>query len=139
MLKLHELKLYYKSVNMTLPVYLQNLPLILSKTFHKFKSQIHDYIHKNMARHDFAKRSIRYDILCIINNTAFNINKQNYNTQFTRMYVMQHMFYRITKYSAHYQIAIYVDSYNNQCTILYCFIFGTSVNVVKYCYLTMRL
>ena len=31
MLKLHELKLYYKYVHTTLPVYLQNLPFILNK------------------------------------------------------------------------------------------------------------
>ena len=55
MLKLHELKLYYKYVHTTLPVYLQNLPFILNKAVHIFNTRIHDNIHTNRAKHDFAK------------------------------------------------------------------------------------
>ena len=76
MLKLHELKLYYKYVHTTLPVYLQNLPFILNKAVHTFNTQIHDNIHTNRAKHNFAKRCIRHDIPFLINNTTFNIKNK---------------------------------------------------------------
>ena len=73
MLKLHELKLYCKYVHTTLPVYLQNLPFILNKTVRTFNTRIHDNIHTNSAKHDFAKRGIRHDIPLLINTTTFKI------------------------------------------------------------------
>ena len=76
MLKLHELKLYYKYVHTTLPVYLQNLSFILNKTVHTFNSRIHDNIHTNRAKHDFVKRCIRHDIPLLINNNTFNIKNK---------------------------------------------------------------
>ena len=76
MLKLHELKLYYKYVHTTLPVYLQNLPFILNKTVHTFNKRIDDNIHTNRAKHDFAKQCIRHDIPLLINNATFNIRNK---------------------------------------------------------------
>ena len=76
MLKLHELKLYYKYVHTSLLVYLQNLPFILNKTVHTFNTRIHDNIHTNRAKHDFAKRCIRHDIPLLINNTTFNFKNK---------------------------------------------------------------
>ena len=73
-LKLHELKLYYKYVHTTLPVYLQNLPFILNKTFRIFNTRIHDIIHTNRVKHDFAKIRIMHDIHLLINNTTFKTN-----------------------------------------------------------------
>ena len=60
----------------TLPVYLQNLPFILNKAVHTFNTRIHDNIHTNRAKHDFAKRCIRHDIPLLINNTTFNIKNK---------------------------------------------------------------
>ena len=76
MLKLHELKLYFKYVHTTLPVYLQNLPFILNETVHTFNTRIHDNIHTNRAKHDFAKRCIRHDIRLLINIITFNIKNK---------------------------------------------------------------
>ena len=76
MLKLHELKLYYKCVHTTLPMYLQNLPFILNKTVHTFNTRIHDNIHTNKAKQDCAKRCVRHDIHLLINNTIFNIKNK---------------------------------------------------------------
>ena len=56
MTKLRNFKLYFEHVHMTLPVYLQHLPLILITTVHTFITRIHDNIQTNMAKHDFAKR-----------------------------------------------------------------------------------
>ena len=66
MLKLHKFKLFYKYVHTTLPVYLQNLPFIFNKTVHAFNTRIHDNIHRNRAKHNFAKRCIRHDIPLLI-------------------------------------------------------------------------
>ena len=70
---MHELKLYYKHVHVTLPVYLQNLPNILNKTVHTFNTRMHDNSQTYRARRDFAKRCIRHDIPLLINNTTFYI------------------------------------------------------------------
>ena len=115
MLKLHELKLYYKYVHTTLPVYLQNLPFILNKAVHTFNTRIHDNIHTNRAKHDFAKRCIRHDIPLLINNTTFNI--KNKITIYEGLLVTQKgILYKITKHCAFYQTVIYVDIHNKQRT-----------------------
>ena len=69
MLKLHELKLYYKHMHMTLPVY-------INTTVHTFNTRIHDNIHTNRASRDFSKRCIRHDIPLLINSTTFNIKNK---------------------------------------------------------------
>ena len=37
---------------------------------------MHDTIHTNRAKHDFAKRCIRHDIPLVKNNNAFNIKNK---------------------------------------------------------------
>ena len=112
MLKLHELKLHYKYVHTTLPVYLSNLPFILKKTAHTFNTRIHDNIHTNRAKHDFAKRSIRHDIPLLINNTTFNI-KNKITTHSLRGYV---------SYAKH----TFLQNYKIQCSLPNCYICGQS-------------
>ena len=110
MLKLNKLKLYYKYVHTTLSVYLQNLPFILNKTVHTFNTWIHDNIHTNRAKHDFAKRCISHDIPLLINNTTFNIKKIQC-TVYEDLLVMQKIiFYKSTKH----------------CFLPNCYIFGHS-------------
>jgi hypothetical protein len=84
MLTIPDLKLYYEHVHMTLPVYLQYLPLILNKTVHTFNTRIHDNIHTHKTKHDFAKRCFRHDIPLLITNTTFNI-KNKITTQRLRV------------------------------------------------------
>ena len=134
MLKLHELKLYYKYVHTTLPVYLQNLPFILNKAVHTFNTRIHDNIHTNRAKHDFAKRCIRHDIPLLINNTTFNIKNKitTHSLQGFISYAKEN-FYKITKHCAFYQTVIYVWTFITSNVLIYsdsslCY---TSVNVHK--------
>ena len=75
MLQLQVLKLYYKYVNMKLPAYLQNLLFSLNRNVHNINIRIEENIHTNRAKHDFAKRYIRYDIPLLINNTSKHIRK----------------------------------------------------------------
>ena len=97
MLKLHEFKLYYEHVHMRLPVYLQYLPLILTKTVHTFSTRIHENIHTNRARHDFAKRCISDDIPLLITNTTVII-KNIITTHRLRTFISygKEMFYKMT-------------------------------------------
>ena len=131
MLKLHELKQYYKYVHTTLPVYLQNLPFILNKAIHTFNTRIHGNIHTNRAKHDFAKRCIRHDIPLLINNTTFNI-KNKITTHSLRGCISyaKENFLQNFKTLCFYQTVKYVDIHNKQRTNLQRFSsLYTSVNV----------
>ena len=114
MLQLQELQLYYKYVHMKLPAYLQNLPFFLNRNVHNINTRIQDNIHANRAKHDFAKRCIRYDIPLLINNTTKHI-RNNILTQLTWIYqVCQKLaFYKTTENSALCQIVTFVDGLNN--------------------------
>ena len=112
MLKLHELKLYYKYVYTTLPVYLQNLPFILNKAVHTFNTRIHDNIHTNRAKHDFAKRCSRHDIPLLINNTIFNI-KNKITTHSLRGFIS-------------YAKENFLQNYKTLCFLPNCYICGHS-------------
>ena len=112
MLKLHELKLYYKYVYTTLPVYLQNVSFILNKAVHTFNTRIHDNIHTNMAKHDFAKRCIRHDIPLLINNTTFNI-KNKITTNSLRGFIS-------------YAKENFLQNYKTLCFLPNCYICGHS-------------
>ena len=85
-------------------------------------TRIHDDIHANSVRHDFAKRRIKHDItllILLINNTTFNIKTKLQRTVYEDLLDTQKKcFYKITKYCALYQTVIYVDIHNNQCTNL---------------------
>ena len=74
MLKLHELKLYYKYVHTTLPVYLKNLPFILNKTVHTFNTRYMTiFIQIGLS---MTLLCIRHDIPLLINNNTFNIKNE---------------------------------------------------------------
>ena len=113
MLKLHELKLYYKYVHASLLVYLQNLPFILNKTVHTFNTRIHDNIHTNRAKHDFAKRCIRHDIPLLINNTTFNFKNK----------ITTHSLRGFISYAKH---TFFLQNYKILCSIPNCYICGQS-------------
>ncbi len=71
MLKVHELKLYYKYVHMTLPVYLSNLPFIF-ETFTIIKHGYTAIFIKEIMLIIYLPR-IGYDISLLINCTAVHI------------------------------------------------------------------
>ena len=109
MLQLQELKCYYKYVHMKLPAYLQNLPFFLNRNVHNINKRIQDNIHTNRAKHDFAKRCIRYDI------PYFETHKEkNFNTAYMDLLGMpKRAFYKTTENSALCQTVALVDGLNN--------------------------
>ena len=68
-LKLHELKLYYKFIHIRLPVYLQNLKLDQNSSIHNINTRGQHNIHTTRVQHEFAKHSLRYTLPRTINNT----------------------------------------------------------------------
>ena len=68
-LKLHELKLYYKFIRIRLLVYLQNLKLDQNSSIHNINTRGQHNIHTTRVQHEFDKHSLRYTPPRIINNT----------------------------------------------------------------------
>ena len=68
-LKLHELKLYYKFTHIRLPVYLQNLKLDQNSSIHNINTHGQHNIHTTRLQHEFAKHSLRNTLPRTINTT----------------------------------------------------------------------
>ena len=67
-LKLQELKTYFKFVHSELSSYLLELPLDLNVNIHNHNTRGHTKIHANAVIHGFAKRCLRYNIIKTVNN-----------------------------------------------------------------------
>ena len=78
-LKLHELKLYYKFIHIRLPVYLKKLKLDQNSSIHNINTRGQHNIHTTRVQHKFAKHSLLYTLPRTINNTPSIIvnTKQN--------------------------------------------------------------
>ncbi len=72
-LKLQELKFYYKYKNNNLPHYLQTLPFHPNTKTHYHDTHFKHNIHHPRGKHVFAKNCVRYDIHRIINNCPNSI------------------------------------------------------------------
>ncbi len=72
-LKLQELKFYYKYKNNKLPHYLQTLPFHPNSKTHDHDTRIKHNIHHPTGKHVFAKNCIRFDIPRIVNNCPISI------------------------------------------------------------------
>ena len=73
LLKLQELKTYFKFVHSELPTYLQELPFDLNETIHNHNTRGHNKIHSNIVVHEFAKRCLRYNIIKTVNNSPSSV------------------------------------------------------------------
>ncbi len=107
-LKLKELKLYYKYKNKKLPNYLQNLPFKdnISTHFHTTRIQHKNHIFR--PKHEYAKKCIRYDIPNLVNNTPHNIIEKIYT----------HGLQGFSRYVKNHLLQLYQDN----CTIVNCYI-----------------
>ncbi len=72
-LKLQELKLYYKYKNNKLPHYLQTLPFLPNTKTHDHGTRIKHHIHHPRVKHVFSKNCFRFDIPRIVNNCPNSI------------------------------------------------------------------
>ncbi len=72
-LKLQELKFYFKYKNNKLPHYLQSIPFHPNTETHDHATRISHKIHQTICKHAFAKSCIRSDIPLIVNNCPNSI------------------------------------------------------------------
>ena len=108
MLRLQELKLYYKFVHNKLPHYLQQLPFHLNHDIHSHNTRTRNDIHIRPALHEFAKRSIRHDIPRTVNDSPHIIKDK----------ILTHSLQGFTNYTK----AHYLQSYLSQCMEINCYI-----------------
>ena len=108
-LKLHELKLYYKFIHIRLPVYLQNLKLDQNSSIHNINTRGQHNIHTTRVQHEFAKHSLRYTLPRTINNTP--------NIILNKIYT--HSLHGFATYIKNF----FIQTYNIvPCTIINCYI-----------------
>lgn len=107
-LKLQELKFYYKFKHGMLPIYLLNLPFIINAVTHDHNTRQQDNIHQPFARHEYAKRCIRSDLPRTINATQSHIidKVDTHSLSGFSWYIKQ----------------MTLQSYQNTCTIVNCYI-----------------
>ena len=75
-LKIQELKFYYRFMHNTLPRYLQRIAFHQNSTIHDHNTRRQNNLHITRTNHEYAKRCIRHNIPHTINNTtALIINK----------------------------------------------------------------
>jgi hypothetical protein len=107
-LKLQELKFYFKYKNNKLPHYLQSLPFQPNTETHDHATRIRHNIHHPMSKHSFAKNCIRSDIPITINNSPNSILDKIYthSLQGFSSYIKAHI----------------LQSYKENCTIVDCYV-----------------
>ncbi len=107
-LKLQELKFYYKYKHGLLPNYLLLMPFDPNSHTHNHNTRQIQDIHQPYAKHEFAKRCLRFDLPHIINNTP-NIILDKIHT---------HSLQGFSLYIKHYLL----QSYQDVCIIENCYI-----------------
>ena len=107
-LRLQELKFYYKYENNKLPYYLANLPLNTNTSIHSHATRTQNKIHLLKPNHEYAKNCIWYYISTVANSTPNNIIAKIYthSLQGFSGYIKQH----------------FLQSYQEICTIVNCYI-----------------
>ena len=68
-LKRQQLKFYYKYKHDMLPIYLQDLPFNPNTETHGYHTRQQHQIHQPLAKHEYAKRCLRFDLPNLVNNT----------------------------------------------------------------------
>ena len=107
-LKLQELKLYYKFKHGNLPIYQLQMPFTENTETHNYNTRQQHNIHQPLARHEYAKKCIRFDLPKIINDTPSHILDKitTHSLNGFSWYVKQQM----------------LDSYSETCNIVNCYI-----------------
>ena len=78
MLKLQELKFYFKYIHKQLPSYLFNWQIIPSINIHNYNTRAKDNIHTFRAKHEFAIQCLRPSLPHTINETPCAIKNKIY-------------------------------------------------------------
>jgi hypothetical protein len=107
-LKLQELKFYYKFKNNKLPHYLQSLPFHPNTEFHDYATRTRHNLHHPVSKHTFAKNCLRYQIPTIVNNSPNSILDKihTHSIQGFSGYIKAH----------------FLESYQEVCILMDCYI-----------------
>lgn len=108
LLKVNEMKFYFKSRHKQLPTNLQQIPLDANTTIHNHETRTRNNLHMPRIKHEFAKKSIRYKIPQTA-NTLPNIVIDKIDT---------HSFKGFTNYVKNFLL----ENYKVSCSIANCYI-----------------
>lgn len=111
-LRLQELKFFFRYKHGQLPSYLLDLPFHPNSDTHDYNTRQVDDIHQPLAKHDYAKLSLRFDLPRIVNDTPEIILDK----------IFTHSLDGFTWYTKQYII----NSYQENCTINNCYICSNS-------------
>ncbi len=103
-LKLQELKFYYKFENSKLPCYLSKLPFIWNTIIHGYYTRINHKIYLLKPNNEYAKKCIQNNIPLLANNTRNNILEK----------IHTHSLQGFSTYLKH----CYIESYKETCNIV---------------------
>ena len=109
-LRSQELKFYYKFKNGLLPRYLLDMPFNTNAETHGYDTRSRNNIHQPIAKHEYAKRTLRFDLPKIVNETpAIILNKiHTHSLNGFTWYIKQH----------------FLSEYQQNCNITNCYICG---------------
>ena len=106
-LKLQQLKFYYKYLHNNLPVYLQNWRIIFNYDIHNYDTRIKNKIYTYKT--NFAKKCLRHNLPFLLNNIP-TIVKEKLNT---------HSLQGFAQYAKLY----FLQNYQDSCTRQNCYIY----------------
>ena len=116
LLKLRELKLYYKFIHKLLPIPLQNWQIIRNINIHEHNTRRQTNIHIYRTQHTFARHCLRHDLPNTLNNTCELVK--------CTIYTHTHSLSGFTNYAKH-QI---IQTYELICNIPRCYICSHDVH-----------
>ncbi len=116
LLRLNELKFYYKYVNQTVPEYFSSnnsdFNLLTNNSIHEYNTRQGNKLHTERTKHKYADKCIRHSIPKTVNSTSNNILDK----------INTHSMQGFSKYIKN----IYIENYNITCAIQNCYICNTT-------------
>lgn len=106
--KQQQLKFYHKLVNGRLPHYFSQIPFHSISQIHKYNTRSPTNLYKTRARHEFAKKCIRHELVCTINSTP-DIVKEKCHT---------HSLHGFSTYVKNY----FISNYEDTCLLPNCYV-----------------
>ena len=116
LLKLQQLKFYFKFNEGSLPVYLQNWDITPNARVHNYNTRELGCIHTFKVKHEFAKKCLKYNLPTLINDTPKRV-KDKINTHSLKGFI-------------NYGRNDMTHKYSNICIIQHCY----NVSKVNYIY-----
>ena len=107
-LKLQELKFYYKFKNNKLPHYLQNMPFVTNATIHEHSTRFQHKLRLMKPNHEYARNCIRYHVPVVVNATSPEITNKIYT-------------HSLQGFAWYIKLKT-IQSYQENCTIQNCYI-----------------